>query len=88
MSTFHERKAQRTEHFRRYVHGWKLQDCTACYGSGRYDSHRSPRCGACDGTGKERVKPQPEPQPPQFLTEPIDDDEFVQMLMDRDMGDS
>ena len=54
---FKERKAQRAEHFALYVHGWKLRDCIACAGSGRYDSDRSPTCGACSGTGKERYKP-------------------------------
>lgn len=27
--------------------------CTACNGSGYYDHNGSPRCGACNGTGKE-----------------------------------
>ena len=27
-------------------------DCTSCNGSGHYDSNGSPKCGACDGTGK------------------------------------
>lgn len=57
MSTFHERKAARAEHYRRFVHGWKQQRCTACNGSGYYDNTGSPCCGACDGTGKEFVKP-------------------------------
>lgn len=57
MSTFHERKAERAEHYQRFVHGWKQVKCTACNGSGHYDSNGSPRCGACDGTGKERVRP-------------------------------
>lgn len=57
MSTFHERKAMRTEHYRRFVYGWKLVKCVACNGSGYYDSHGSPPCFACDGTGKARVRP-------------------------------
>lgn len=57
MATFHERKQQRAEHFNRFVKGWRLQRCTACAGSGYYDSFGSPPCGACDGTGKERVAP-------------------------------
>lgn len=55
---FRERKAERTDYYRRYVAGWKLRKCTACNGSGYYDSDRSPRCGGCDGTGKERYKPE------------------------------
>ena len=51
---FKERKAQRTENYKRYVEGRRLRDCVACAGSGRYDSHGSPKCGACGGTGKER----------------------------------
>lgn len=54
---FHERKKERTEYYERFVKGWKLRPCTACAGSGYYDSHGSPPCGACDGTGKERYKP-------------------------------
>jgi hypothetical protein len=37
MSTFHERKAIRAEHFQRFVFGWRLTRCTACNGSGFYD---------------------------------------------------
>lgn len=57
MSTFHERKAERKDYYMKYVYGWKLRHCTACNGSGYYDNCGSPRCGACDGTGKERVQP-------------------------------
>ncbi len=57
MSTFHERKAERTEHFERWVKGWKLVTCTACSGSGYYDHDGSPPCDGCDGTGRERVSP-------------------------------
>lgn len=60
MSTFHERKAARAEHYQRCVHGWKLRQCTACAGSGCYDAWGSPPCGACDGTGQERYKQAPE----------------------------
>jgi len=52
-STYHERKAERTADYARR-HGKKLVTCTACSGSGRYDHNGSPKCGACDGTGKER----------------------------------
>lgn len=48
-----QRKKERTEHFEKNVKGWKLRDCSACSGSGRY-KNRS--CGACSGTGKERYK--------------------------------
>jgi DnaJ-class molecular chaperone len=27
--------------------------CIACNGSGYYDDHGSPKCDACDGTGKD-----------------------------------
>jgi len=56
---FHARKAERRQHFERYVKGWKLQTCTACSGSGLYDHNGSPRCGCCNGTGKMRVAPSP-----------------------------
>lgn len=59
MADFHERKAQRTAYYTRFVHGWKQRPCGACMGSGRYDSTGSPRCGACDGTGKELYKAKP-----------------------------
>lgn len=28
------------------------KECLACAGSGYYDDHGSPLCGACGGTGK------------------------------------
>ena len=49
-----QRKAARTEHYNRFVFGWRLRQCVACSGSGRYDTTGSPDCGACDGTGKTR----------------------------------
>jgi DnaJ-class molecular chaperone len=55
--SFHERKQIRTEYYERFVKGWKLRNCTACNGSGYYDNHGSPRCGSCEGTGKEKYKP-------------------------------
>lgn len=57
--SFRARKAARTEYNKRFVYGWKLRPCYACNGSGRYDSSGSPPCGGCDGTGKERYKPEP-----------------------------
>lgn len=59
MSTFHERKAERSDYYRRFVHGWKQRACGACAGSGYYDSDGSPPCGGCDGTGREQYKPEP-----------------------------
>lgn len=56
---FHARKAHRREYFEKFVKGWKLRPCTACAGSGRYDSDGSPPCAACDGSGKARYKTQP-----------------------------
>jgi DnaJ-class molecular chaperone len=56
MNGFHERKAERTDWYKKYIHGWRLQTCGACNGSGRYDHNGSPRCGCCNGTGKERVR--------------------------------
>jgi hypothetical protein len=59
--TFHERKAERVEHYEKYVKGWKLVKCGACSGSGYYDSSdgrgRTPKCSACEGEGVERISP-------------------------------
>lgn len=57
--TYRERKRDRTEHYNKYVYGWKLRKCTACSGSGYYDHDGSPECGICDGSGKQRYKPEP-----------------------------
>ena len=54
--TFKQRKEIRTEIFNKFVKGNKLVNCTACNGSGYYDNNGSPKCGACDGTGKVREK--------------------------------
>lgn len=53
---FRERKQARTEHYEKYVKGWKQRACSACNGSGYYDDNGSPKCGACEGTGKETYK--------------------------------
>ena len=53
METYEERKAKRTERYNKDK-GLKQRPCSACNGSGRYDSKGSPNCGACGGTGKER----------------------------------
>lgn len=58
MFTFSERKEQRKRHYENYVKGWKLRTCLSCNGSGYYDHDGSPDCGFCEGTGKERHKPQ------------------------------
>lgn len=63
MSTFHERKSERTEHFHRFINGWKQRTCGACSGSGHYDHNGSPKCGGCGGTGKERFPPANPPPP-------------------------
>lgn len=57
---FKDRKKLRKEYFEKYVKGWKLRPCTACNGSGYYDNSIKgtiPKCGSCDGTGKERYIP-------------------------------
>lgn len=55
--SFHERKKARKEYYEKYILGWKEKACTACNGSGYYDHNGSPKCGACEGTGKEKYKP-------------------------------
>ena len=54
---FKERKKKRTFFFENYIKGWKDRVCTACNGSSYYDCNGSPKCGCCDGTGKEKFKP-------------------------------
>lgn len=56
LSGYHREKQHRKEYYLKYVYGWKLRRCTACSGSGVYDTNGSPKCGACNGTGKERYK--------------------------------
>jgi DnaJ-class molecular chaperone len=53
---FHERKEKRKLSFFKNIYKVKLRKCTACGGSGIYDSYKSPPCSACNGTGKERYK--------------------------------
>ena len=53
MSDFRERKARRTDLYFRGYYGWRRKKCTACNGSGVYDSFNSPSCQCCNGTGKE-----------------------------------
>ncbi len=59
MDDYHKRKLARTEYFKKYVYKNKLVTCTACNGSGYYDNTvngRTPKCGSCGGTGKERER--------------------------------
>lgn len=53
MSSFHQRKVRRSEYYFRFVFGWRQRPCSSCAGAGKYDSHGSPYCGACDGSGRE-----------------------------------
>jgi hypothetical protein len=59
---YKSRKAARTAYYKRFVEGWKSIPCFACGGGGLYDNTdrhgRQPKCGACNGTGKERVSPE------------------------------
>lgn len=59
---FLTRKEERKAYYEKYVHGWKTRRCLACNGSGRYDDNGAPPCSACEGTGKERYKPDDEPK--------------------------
>ena len=52
--TWHERKRERSISYWRN-HEVKLQACTACSGSGYYDSFGSPACASCDGTWRTRM---------------------------------
>lgn len=60
MSDFHERKAERTERYFKYVYKNKLIKCSACDGSGWYDNCRpngdNIPCGNCLGSGRERQR--------------------------------
>lgn len=56
LSDYHREKQRRKEYYLKYVYGWKLRQCTACSGSGTYDTNDSPKCGTCNGTGKERYR--------------------------------
>lgn len=55
-ASFHERKKIRTEWYFKYVYKWKEKPCSACSGSGYYDDTGSPKCGSCDGTGKQKYQ--------------------------------
>jgi len=46
-------------YYEKYIHGNKSVTCTACNGSGYYDTTirgRVPKCGSCEGTGREKQK--------------------------------
>ena len=51
--SYQQRKDQRRLEFEAQQ-GKKLVRCTSCSGSGYYDHNGSPKCGACNGTGKHR----------------------------------
>jgi DnaJ-class molecular chaperone len=53
---FRSRKEDRTAYYFKNIYKWKQRKCVACNGSGRYDGNGSPKCGGCDGTGKETYK--------------------------------
>lgn len=53
---FNERKKKREKFFYENIYKFKLRKCSACNGSGFYDSYKSPPCSACNGTGKERYE--------------------------------
>lgn len=55
--TWAERKAARIKNYEENVKGWRLATCAACSGSGIYDVTGSPKCGACNGTGRVRRRP-------------------------------
>jgi len=55
--TGEERKALRVSFHNETERGWKERPCSACMGSGHYDNHGAPPCGACDGTGREKYNP-------------------------------
>jgi len=54
MDNYYERKQERKEYYEKYVYKKKLVICIACNGSGHYDHNGSPKCSACNGTGKVR----------------------------------
>jgi hypothetical protein len=47
-------KKERTRAFFQRQYGRRSRTCAASDGTGRYDSHRSPKCDSCNGSGKER----------------------------------
>jgi len=56
ISDYHRRKQERKEYYLKYVYKYRLRPCIACNGTGYYDNIGSPKCGCCNGTGKERYK--------------------------------
>ena len=53
---FRERKQRRAEYYEQHIKGKKQSICGCCNGSGYYDHSGSPKCGNCNGTGKETGK--------------------------------
>lgn len=66
--SFPDVKARRTREYLKNSFGWKLRTCTACSGSGYYDHNGSPKCGSCEGSGRESY-PGPKALPRDFLFE-------------------
>ena len=58
MDDYHKRKERRTREYEANLH-LITHPCAACAGSGRYDNNGSPKCGACNGTGKEPYREAP-----------------------------
>jgi len=53
---FKARKESRTKLYFSSHYKNKLVLCSSCNGSGYYDHNGSPKCGACEGTGKVRKR--------------------------------
>jgi DnaJ-class molecular chaperone len=59
LNDYQKRKKERTERFFKTIYKKKLITCTACNGSGYYDTTirgKIPKCSSCNGTGKERER--------------------------------
>lgn len=58
--SFHKRKEERRSVYESEIKGFRLGYCTACMGSGYYDTQingKTPLCGSCEGSGRERTRP-------------------------------
>ena len=55
---FYLKKIERTITYFRFTYGYKKNICCSCNGSGYYDNHNSPSCGACEGLGSNFFKGQ------------------------------
>ena len=58
VDSYQKRKQERKKHFEDNVMFWKEVTCTACSGTGYYDSNKSPKCDSCNGTGKKKAPPE------------------------------